>query len=89
MARSARGVILVVAEIVRLEGDQAEQRGSFAGGGDAVGLEGGAEGRRGLIGGAAFVGVGCVGAGAGFRGDLEDLGGCEGCGRGGGSGVRV
>jgi len=89
LARPARGVILVVAEVVGLEGDQAEQRGAFTGGCDAVGLEGGVEGLGGLIGGTAFVGVRCVGAGAGFRGDLEDLGGCEGCGRGSGSGVGV
>jgi len=83
-------VVLVVAEVVRLEGDQAEQRGAFACRGDAVGAEGGVEGQRGLRGGAAFVWVGCTGAGAGFRGDLEDLRGCEAGGWGeGGSGVWV
>lgn len=72
-------MVLVVSEVVGFVGDQADQRRLFAGGGDAVGLEGGAECRRGLRGGAAFGGVGCSGAGVGFGGDLEELGGCDGC----------
>lgn len=75
---TTRGVVLVVSEVVGLVGDQADQRRLFAGGGDAVGLEGGDECRRGLRGGAAFGGVGSSGAGVGFGGDLEELGGCDG-----------
>ncbi len=76
-------------EIAAFKSHDAYQRRLFGGPDDGVLFEGGVDEGRDVVDGAAFVRVGCVGAGAGLGGYGEELGGCyAGCPGGGGSWVE-
>lgn len=72
LAGTTGEVVGVVFEIAALEGDEGDDGGGFAGGGDAVGFEGGVDERSGLGGGFAFVGELGSGAGTGCRGHRDE-----------------
>ena len=72
LARTTGEVVGVVFEIAALEGDEGDDGGGFARGGDAVGFEGGVDERSGLGGGFAFVGELGPGAGTGCWGHRNE-----------------
>lgn len=72
LARTTGEVVDVVFEIAALEGDEGDDGGGFAGGGDAIGFEGGVDEWSGLGSGLAFVGELGPGAGTGCRGHRDE-----------------